>query len=39
MSTGTHQARTVARETGRQRRGAVFLHDLIRCLDSISRAL
>ncbi len=36
MSTGTRQAWTVAREIGRQRRGDVLLHDLIRFLDSIA---
>ena len=36
MSTGTRQARTVAREIGRQRRGDVLLYDLTRFLDSIA---
>jgi hypothetical protein len=36
MSTGTRQARTVARKIGRQHRGEVLLHDLIRFSDSIA---
>ena len=36
MSTGTRQARTVARKIGRQHRSDVLLHDLIRFLDSIA---
>src|SRR5262245_43620623 len=36
MATGLRQARAVAREIGHQRRGDVFLHDLICFLDSIA---
>jgi hypothetical protein len=38
MTTGTRQARTVARKIGRHHWGDVLLDDLIRFLDSISRA-
>ena len=36
MSTGTCQARTVARKIGHQHRSDVLLHDLICLLDSIA---
>jgi len=36
MSTGTRQARTVAREIGHQHWSDTLLHDLIRFLDSIT---
>jgi hypothetical protein len=36
MTTGPRQVQAMARKTGRQRQDNMFLHDLIRFLDSIA---